>query len=358
MKMRNEVKAGAFVLVSFVLIAALIMIMGRERQIFAKQSEFYSLFNDVKGLSAGAPVRMGGIPVGRVEKVGFSKDAGDLRVQVKLLINDSYLERVRADSKVTIDTQGLLGDRFVSISSGADPTAIFPGSRIPSVEVSDLQQVMVRAQKAVDNTTEITQRINAALEGLSPETFKNVASASQSIAEVFKAIKTEEGFAHRLIYSESDGKKLMDSVTSASKDISDLIHQARIGKGVLHALIYSDSGEKAVTRLFEASDSVAVASDNLSHILAAARTGKGLIHDIIYTEVEPGVIAKRVEEILISLATAAKNVKSTSDALVQGTGTLGALILDPKLYDNLVEVTDGAKRSFILRQAIRTSLKQ
>lgn len=358
MKMRNEIKAGMFVLVSFVLIAALIMVMGRERQIFAKQSEFYALFNDVKGLSAGAPVRMGGIPVGRVEKVGFSKDAGDLRVQVKVLINDSYLDRVRADSKVTIDTQGLLGDRFLSISSGADPIAVPPGSRIPSVEVSDLQQVMMRAQKAVDNTTEITQRINSALEGLSPETFRNVASASQSIAEIFKAIKTEEGFAHRLIYSETDGKRLMESVTSTSKDISDLIHQVRVGKGVLHALVYSDSGEKAVSRLFEASDSVAQASDNLSHILAAARTGKGLIHDIIYTDVEPGVIAKRIEQILISLATAATNLKTTSDALVQGTGTLGALILDPKLYDNLVEVTDGAKRSFILRQAIRTSLKQ
>jgi phospholipid/cholesterol/gamma-HCH transport system substrate-binding protein len=346
------------VLISFVLIAALILVMGRERQIFAKQSEFYAMFNDVKGLSAGAPVRMGGIPVGRVDKVGFSKDAGDLRVQVKLLVNDSHLDRVRADSRVTIDTQGLLGDRFVSISSGADPVAIEPGSRIQSIEVSDLQQVMVRAQRAVDNTTEITERINAALEGLSPETFKNVASASQSIAEIFKAIKTEEGFAHRLIYSETDGKRLMESVTASSKDISELIHHIRFGKGVLHALVYSDGGEKAVSRLFEASDSVAQASDNLSSLLQAARNGKGLIHDILYTDIEPGVIAKRIEQVLISLGTAANNLKVTSDALAQGTGTLGALILDPKLYDNLVEVTDGAKRSFILRQAIRSSLKQ
>jgi hypothetical protein len=51
-------------------------------------------------------------------------------------------------------------------------------------------------------------------------------------------------------------------------------------------------------------------------------------------------------------------LRTTSDALASGTGTLGALILDPQLYDNLVEVTDGAKRSFILRQAIRSSLKE
>lgn len=358
MKMRNELKAGIFVLFSFVLIAALIVVMGRERQIFAKQSEFVALFNDVKGLSAGAPVRMGGIPVGRVDSVGFSKDPKDIRVQVKLLINDSFLDRIRADSRVTIDTQGLLGDRYVSLSSGEATEQLNPGERIPSVEVSDLQQVMVRAQKAVDNTSVITERINNALEGLSPDTLRNVASASQSIAEIFKAIKTEEGFAHRLIYSESEGKKLMDSLTSASKDISEVVHQARSGKGVLHALVYSESGEKAVERLFNASDGIASASSTLSDILAAAKSGHGLLHDIIYTDVEAGLVAKRVEQILISLATAAQNLKVTSDALVQGTGTLGALILDPKLYDNLVEVTDGAKRSFILRQAIRSSLKQ
>lgn len=357
MKLRNEVKAGTFVLVSLVLVAALILIMGRERQIFAKQSKFHAFFKDVKGLSAGAPVRMGGIPVGRVDKVGFSEAPLDQKVQVTLLINSNYLERVRKDSVVSIDTQGLLGDRFVSLSSGVDPVAVPANSTLPSVEISDLQQVMHRAQAAVDNTSQITERINLALEGLSPDTFRNVASASQSIAEIFKAIKTEEGFMHRLIYSEAEGKKLVESIASTSKDIADLAKEVRSGRGILHALVYSDGGERAVQRLFDASDSVASASDNLSNLLLQAKNGKGLLHDLIYTDIEPGVVAKRIEQVLVSLATMANNLKVTSDSLVQGTGTLGALILDPKLYDNLVEVTDGAKRSFILRQAIRSSLK-
>jgi phospholipid/cholesterol/gamma-HCH transport system substrate-binding protein len=358
MKLRNEVKAGTFVLLSIVLVAALILIMGRERQIFAKQSKFYAYFKDVKGLSAGAPVRMGGIPVGRVDKVGFSGEPLDQKVKVTLLINSDFLERVRKDSLVSIDTQGLLGDRFVSLSGGIDPVPIAPNTTLASVEISDLHQVMQRAQVAVDNTSQITERINQSLEGLSPETFRNVASASQSIAEIFKAIKTEEGFMHRLIYSESEGKKLVDSIASTSKDIADLAKEVRSGRGILHALVYSDGGDRAVQRLFDASDSVASASDNLSALLLQAKNGKGLLHDLIYTDIEPGVVAKRIEQVLVSLATMANNLKVTSDSLVQGTGTLGALILDPKLYDNLVEVTDGAKRSFILRQAIRSSLKQ
>jgi phospholipid/cholesterol/gamma-HCH transport system substrate-binding protein len=301
---------------------------------------------------------MGGIPVGRVDKVGFSDNPQDPQVRVTLLVNEDSLDRIRRDSMVLIETQGLLGDRFVSLTSGVDPTRVTPGSQLPSQEISDLQQVMQRAQAAVNNTTQITERINQALEGLSPEMVKNVASASQSIAEVFKAIKNEEGFIHRLIYSEVEGKKLVESIAATSKDIADLTKEVRNGKGVLHALVYSDGGERAVQRLFDASDSVASASDNLSALLLQAKNGRGLLHDLIYTDIEPGVVAKRIEQVLVSLATMANNLKVTSDSLVQGTGTLGALILDPKLYDNLVEVTDGAKRSFILRQAIRSSLKQ
>jgi phospholipid/cholesterol/gamma-HCH transport system substrate-binding protein len=358
MKMKNELKAGAFVLIGLVLICALILIMGRERQIFASQSKYNAMFNDVKGLSAGAPVRMGGIPIGRVDKVGFSKSLGDTRVHVTLLINDSFIDRIRPDSKVSIDTQGLLGDRYITITSGHEPNPLRPGSEIPASEVADLSQVLARAQSAVDNTTQITERINQSLEGLSPETFRNIASASQSVAEIFKAVKTEEGFIHRLIYSESDGKKIIESLASTSKDVSTLLHEIRAGSGILHALIYTQGGDKTVAKLFEAGNSIAAASDSISTLLAETKDGKGLLHDLIYTDVEPGVVAKRIEEVLISLAKTAQNLRTTSDALASGTGTLGALILDPQLYDNLVEVTDGAKRSFILRQAIRSSLKE
>lgn len=357
MKMRNELKAGIFVATSIVLVATLILVMGRERQIFAKQSEFYSLFQDVKGLAAGAPVRMGGIPIGRVDNVSFSRELGDPRVRVTILVNNSFLDRVRTDSRVSIDTQGLLGDRFISITAGTQTDALPPKTQIPSMEVADLQQVLLRAQSAVENSAQITERINASLEGLSPETFKNIASASQSISEIFQAIKTEQGFIHRLIYSEAEGKKLIESMASTSKDVSTLLQQVRTGSGILHALIYADDGEKAVHRLFVASESVASASNHLVDLLREAKEGKGLLHDVIYTEVAPGVVAKRIEDALVSFAQMTKNLKIASDALVNGTGTLGALILDPQLYDNLVEVTDGAKRSFILRQAIRSSLK-
>ena len=120
MKFKNEIKTGIFISVSLLILAALIFVMGRERQIFAKQSEYFSSFSDVKGLAVGAPIRLGGITIGRVSHIGFSTDLNDSLVHVTLLINEDYLERIRQDTVVAIETQGLLGDRFISISSGQE----------------------------------------------------------------------------------------------------------------------------------------------------------------------------------------------------------------------------------------------
>ena len=55
---------------------------------------------------------------------------------------------------------------------------------------------------------------------------------------------------------------------------------------------------------------------------------------------------------------ASKNLDATLGAVAKGEGTLGALIHDPSLYDDMVVVMDGAKRSMILRKAVRYSVKK
>lgn len=358
MKIRNEFKAGLFVAISTALVASLILVMGKEHQIFASQSPFYSQFADVKGLSSGAPIRLGGISIGRVDEVGFSSDENDPSVHVKLLINDSYLDRIREDSVATIDTQGLLGDRFISVSSGSSEASLQPGSVIQSAIVADLDQVLIRAQQAVENTAQITERINASLTGLSPDTFQNIASASQSIADLAHAVRSEKGFLHRLIYSEREGAQLIKSLANTSSDISALIHEARHGSGIIHSLLYSGTGDATAKQILETLSDISDASKGIATVANATTAENGVLHDLLYTRVAPGTVANRIEEVLSALATVASNLQSTSNALAYGSGSLGALIIDPTLYDNLVEVTDDAKRSFLLRQAIRSSLKK
>jgi phospholipid/cholesterol/gamma-HCH transport system substrate-binding protein len=50
------------------------------------------------------------------------------------------------------------------------------------------------------------------------------------------------------------------------------------------------------------------------------------------------------------------NLRAVSERLNAGEGTVGALLEDPTVYENLVQVLDSAKRSYLLRALIRSSI--
>ncbi|MCO6430033.1 MAG: MCE family protein [Deltaproteobacteria bacterium] len=351
MRQNHELKAGVFILGGLVLAVAVIFAMGKERQIFASQEAFLTTFTDVKGLAEGAPVRLGGITVGRVGRIGFSKNVYDSTVHVTFLVNDEYLDRIHADCIATIETQGLLGDRFLSITPGRERKLLPPGATMRSSEPADISEVLSKAGQVVDNTVEISNNVNEFVQLLRKDSILHFNSAMQSIANLSNEIEKGEGFFHRLVYSKKDGEKLIDNISSAAAGIKDIVKQIEVGSGALHALIYDPEGAKSISALTAAAENLASASASVEDVLKSVKNGSGLMHDLIYSDSPEGIA-----EVIAKLNATADNLKRASDALAQGSGTLGALLMDPQLYDNLVEVTDEAKRSYLLRQAIRTSL--
>ncbi|NCW21354.1 MAG: outer membrane lipid asymmetry maintenance protein MlaD, partial [Gammaproteobacteria bacterium] len=79
---------------------------------------------DLKG---GSPVSMAGVRIGRVESVAF--DSGDYRAVVTLRIDSQY-DRIPDDSDASIQTQGLLGGKYVGIGPGGSDTYLKDGSQI------------------------------------------------------------------------------------------------------------------------------------------------------------------------------------------------------------------------------------
>jgi phospholipid/cholesterol/gamma-HCH transport system substrate-binding protein len=352
MKVRNDLTAGIFLVIAFVLFAISIFTLGREREIFARQDRYYSSFRDVKGLAKGAPVRLGGITIGRVSEINFSNDLRDSSVHVTLLLNEDYLDRVRLDSEVTLETQGLLGDRFVALGAG-DGKQASPGATLKSKEAGDIADVMSKAGIVVDQTAEIAQNINGLIKDLKSDPKDNLPDAVKSISKLGRQATAGDGLVHRLFYSKQDADKIMTALDSASSDLSKLMNQVETGDGVLHALFYGKEGEKTVKDLSAASTSLGELAKELQDVAAKIKSGDGLMHDLVYNKSEGGVSG-----VLDGLNKTAENLKKASEALASGSGTLGALLIDPQLYDNLVEVTDGAKRSLLLREAIKSSLQK
>lgn len=351
MKAQNELHAGLFILIAMGLFALSIWILGQERQVFAKQIEYYTSFSDIQGLSKGAPIRLGGIGVGRVAEYEFDPQAGNGRIKIVLLINEEFAPRIKEDAVVSIQTQGLLGDKYLSIDSKFQGATLPAGSELKSQESGDLSAVVAKASTIIDNGVEISASLKDFLQNFDKETVTALSGGFKSLGALANEIKDGEGLLHRLVFSKKDGDAIMSDMKVASDSLSEVLAKVKSGDGLLHALIYGDKGTEDLKAFSEAASTIATLSDELTGLLTEIKSGNGVLHTLIYEESPEGI-----DETLRKLNETVNNLKVASEALARGSGTIGALLVDSQLYDNLVEVTDGAKRSFLLRQAIRSSL--
>src|ERR1700726_972818 len=108
-----EFKVGAFVFVGLAMVGALVVQFGRLGEGF---KTYYSLsvgFKDASGLLKGSDVLLAGARIGKVAGGPRLAREGS-GVDVPLKIYD-YV-KVPAESKFTIGSSGLLGDRFVNVT--------------------------------------------------------------------------------------------------------------------------------------------------------------------------------------------------------------------------------------------------
>jgi phospholipid/cholesterol/gamma-HCH transport system substrate-binding protein len=84
-------------------------------------------FGNVGGLHVGAPVRIGGVTVGRVTAIDYSFKRYEACVRMAISNKDN---RIPSDSTASILTQGVLGEQYVGLSPGGAPTYLHQGSVI------------------------------------------------------------------------------------------------------------------------------------------------------------------------------------------------------------------------------------
>ena len=70
------------------------------------------------GLHEGSQVRMAGIPVGSVAKIGVAPYPQTKPVEIRMTVESKYRDYIRADSVAEVNTAGLWGDTYLEISRG------------------------------------------------------------------------------------------------------------------------------------------------------------------------------------------------------------------------------------------------
>jgi phospholipid/cholesterol/gamma-HCH transport system substrate-binding protein len=167
---KRYLAVGIFIIASVSLFALGIFLVGSRHEAFSRHVLLYTEFADLDGIAKGSKVQVSGMDAGQVTKIDVpGSPSGHFRVQMK--VDESLHGLVRTDSVVTVDTEGVVGDTFLTIHSGSPNAAIAQADSVlqskPPVTMSDLLSHGLGIMNDADATIkQVGGKLNVALDGV------------------------------------------------------------------------------------------------------------------------------------------------------------------------------------------------
>jgi phospholipid/cholesterol/gamma-HCH transport system substrate-binding protein len=285
--MKQQVKIGIFLGGVLLILAAFVFLLGDVSSLFRKPGySIYARFNSVAGLENKATVRMAGVEVGFVKGI---------RLENRFPVVDMSLSpwaKIPLDSKATLSSLGLLGQKYIEIIPSQSESFVPPGGTISSLASVSFDQIGLLILSIGDEVKTVSGRLQAFL---GPDNAGNFRTAIENLAETSKELN---GFlaTHRA--------ELGQSIESASQAFQDF-----------------NSEIKKVAASLDA------AAQSVTDLVDASRSGVKLNLEKVTT------LLDRMDE-------AARKLREILDRIDRGEGSLGRAVVDPSLYDKAEKAVD------------------
>lgn len=316
-----EVKVGILILVALGLLAGFIVVMGG-----VTLEPTYRVnvdFANPGGLKSGAPVRLAGIRVGKVTAIEFlghdpKAVADGTLIRVVAQLEHQYQESIRQDSRWFISTQGVLGEFFLAVEPGSmDKPVLKDGAVVHGISPPRLDLLLSEAYELLHHT------------------YVGITENEQKLKETFDGLhKTLKGSGHFFERNTDRIDRLVDNLETLTAQANEAVAAARE--------TYVDN-PKVGRIIGNVERSTAAVERDLGPLLSDSRR---LVADMSRLSAALGSEAqvKRYEQITKDAAELAATAKHTvSDArqitsrVKAGQGSLGAIVMDEAVYDDLQE---------------------
>ena len=345
--MRNQrvlnFRVGLFVLITLSLFVLILFFLTGEQRFYEKSYTLTTSFTNTAGLIKGAAVRLSGVRIGAVTDIEFTPNpVGDKVIMVRMKINRDGMSRINPDAKATIRTEGLLGDKFIEV---------IPGVEKPMAKLPD--SLDIESQTPIEF---------ASIIGQSGDLLANIISISESLDKIVKAFGQEENI--------NNISKTLASLRASSEAIQKNLEAIEKNDGILNTMIYGEkdkSGKSDENALIKLNKAVT----KLDNMLSQIDKGDGTLHDLVYNKELSSDINSTVanlknatanlngqDGVITELKETMSNFREISEMLRGGEGTLGALLIDPSVYDSLKGILGEAERSRFVRAAMKYFIEQ
>lgn len=285
MKFSKEARIGLLVAIAlFIFLAGFYFLKGAN--LFSGETEYYAYFDDVQGLQTSSAVQVKGLSVGRVVSIALNKEDG--RVKVVLAVNQKI--KVTEGSSVKLASADLLGTKVLKLDVAKGDRELAEESVLPAVvEGSLIDNLSGEIAPLVTDIRHVVSTLDTVLLGvnnmLNPETRQHL---SNSVASLDVTLKNFSALSEKL---NSESNQLASVIRNANSITTNLANS-----------------NQQITNIMKN-------ADNISGQLANAP----------------------IETTVKDLQSTIKQLNGIMTKINNNEGSLGMLVNDKALHDNLAE---------------------
>jgi phospholipid/cholesterol/gamma-HCH transport system substrate-binding protein len=324
MKYSPEVKVGALTIAAGMVLLFL-SLKTAGTSLFGDDAfmTFQMDFGTVAGIELKSKVKLSGVEIGYVENIELQH--GYARIVAKLTREAD----IRTDAMATIRTEGLLGEKYVEIVQGSrDAPLLKDGETLANTqEPADISDMLNKAGAALDDISAVTA----------------------SLKNVFGTMEGQKSL-----------KAILDNLDAASADMKMMLAENRqaLNTTLTNFADISSSFSKTAPQLFDNLERVAanlreVIEENRSDLRAGVGNLRSLSgeFDAILKENRENLKATldniatasaKLDTVMASVENMTGSVEKVTDRIEKGEGTVGKLVTDEEIYDNLNKTLKGA----------------
>ncbi len=279
LKITREVKTAILVISSLLLTIYLFNYL-KGNDILNSSRTFYAVYDNVEGLTPSTPVTINGLTVGKVLQISFTDDASG-KLKVKLMVDNNF--EFSKNSKAQLYEAGLIGGKAIAIIPANDNS-----------ENAKKDDYLVGTVKA--GLTELVNQRLTPLQGKIEMMMVSADSLLNNINDVF-----DEQTKKNLRHSISELSATMTSFKNTSNSLNDLVSNSK------------EKIDNTLTNFENTSSSLASITDSI------AKTNLG--------------------QTVTELQSAIGNFNKVLLTIENGEGSMGKLLKDEGLYNNLKGAT-------------------
>lgn len=286
----SKLKVSLVITLALLALFITVFFAGNIEDLFSPKVQINAQIKDVRGLRKGSPVWISGIEVGSVKSIDLHPEYGTL---VTMFINSNAAKFIKKDSKASVLTMGLLGNKYVELSNGSPQAEIIkPGDVLEGATQLEIQDIVNASLVSLGKVTDFIRKLENFIDKIDksegtiakfltdPALYTNVQEATKTMSVLLRDIKESQGTMKKFI----EDPALYDKLLNTASSMEEFTRKINEGSGTLKKLAEDP----------ELYDTLHKASKQLSSILERIDSGEGVAGGLI----RDGELSKEVRDTL------------------------------------------------------------